>query len=201
MIVIVGLGNFGEKYARTRHNVGFMTVDAIARKKGIMSWKKECRGLTASFFEGGQKIMLVKPQTYMNLSGECVGAIADYYDVDPEDIVVIYDDVDLPPGTLRVRKKGGPGTHNGMRSVVMHLATTDFPRIRIGIGQAPPMWNLADYVLAGLSEADQKLFADTCEKAADAALSIAANGIEATMNNVNRKERKEKREEKGDNDR
>ncbi len=108
MIVIVGLGNFGEKYARTRHNVGFMTVDAIARKKGIMSWKKECRGLTASFFEGGQKIMLVKPQTYMNLSGECVGAIADYYDVDPEDIVVIYDDVDLPPGTLRVRKKADP---------------------------------------------------------------------------------------------
>ena len=199
MLVIVGLGNFGDKYAKTRHNVGFMTVDAIARKKGIVSWKRECKGLTAAFFEGGQKIMLVKPQTYMNLSGECVGALCDYYDIDPEDIVVIYDDVDLPPGMLRVRKKGGPGTHNGMRSVVMHLATTDFPRIRIGIGKAPPRWDLADYVLAGLSEADQKLFAEACEKAADAALSIADTGIEATMNQVNRQERKEKENEKGGN--
>ena len=194
MFVIVGLGNIGEKYAFTRHNVGFRTIDDIAKKKGVVSWKKECRGLTATFFEDGQKVMLVKPQTYMNLSGECVGAIVDYYDVSSEEILVIYDDVDLPPGNLRVRKKGGPGTHNGMRSVVMHLATTDFPRVRIGIGGAPPMWELADYVLAKPSDADQKLLSRACEKAADTALNIVVNGIEATMNSVNRKE---KREEKG----
>ena len=137
MFLIVGLGNPGPRYADTRHNVGFMAVNALAKAKQVPLNKAEHFGLTGDYREGAERVKLVLPQTFMNESGRCVRALADYYKVPSEQIVVIYDDVDLPPGQLRIRQKGGAGTHNGMRSVVGHLGTTDFPGCASALAGAP----------------------------------------------------------------
>lgn len=191
MIVIAGLGNPGLQYAATRHNVGFMAVDRLARDKGVAFNKSEHHGKTGFYFDGGEKVLLVKPQTYMNESGRCVREIVDYYKVDLSDLIVIYDDVDLAPGGLRIRKKGGPGTHNGMRSIVDELGSGDFPRIRIGIGSQPPGWDLADYVLSQLGGDDRQVIDDTVALAAEAAALMVEKGIDLAMNRMNKTGREE----------
>lgn len=191
MIVIAGLGNPGLQYAATRHNVGFMAVDRLARDKGVAFNKSEHHGKTGFYFDGGEKVLLVKPQTYMNESGRCVREIVDYYKVDLSDLIVIYDDVDLAPGGLRIRKKGGPGTHNGMRSIVDELGSGDFPRIRIGIGSQPPGWDLADYVLSQLGGDDRRVIDDTVALAAEAAALMVEKGIDLAMNRMNKTGREE----------
>ncbi len=191
MIVIAGLGNPGLQYAATRHNVGFMAVDRLARDKGVAFNKSEHHGKTGFYFDGGEKVLLVKPQTYMNESGRCVREIVDYYKVDLSDLIVIYDDVDLAPGGLRIRKKGGPGTHNGMRSIVDELGSGDFPRIRIGIGSQPPGWDLADYVLSQLGGDDRRVIDDTVALAAEAAALMVEQGIDLAMNRMNKTGREE----------
>ena len=134
MKIIAGLGNPGREYENTKHNVGFLTIDILAEKYGIKVNKIKFKGLVGEGMIGGQKVLLVKPQTYMNLSGQCIREVMAFYKLDPEDLTVIYDDIDLPMGNLRIRKKGSAGTHNGMRSIIYDLQEDGFPRIRIGIG-------------------------------------------------------------------
>ena len=144
MYLIIGLGNPGREYALTRHNIGFEAVDYIADQKNVQITKDEHEGLTGVYFENGEKVMLIKPMTYMNNSGLCVEELVSYYDVPLENTLVIYDDIDLDPGKIRIRKKGSAGTHNGMRSIIYQLQDQNFPRIRIGIGKKPPQWDLAN---------------------------------------------------------
>ncbi len=190
MILIIGLGNPGIEYARTRHNVGFLAIDAIAKEKHVQLTKNEHHGLTGTFFENGQKVMLVKPQTYMNLSGRCVRELADYYDVPLEDILVIYDDIDLELGQLRIRKKGSAGTHNGMRSILEELGDGGFPRVRMGIGKKPAHWDLADFVLAKIDDDAMESVEDMCAKVAQGVDFYLKQDIDVAMNRINRKPKK-----------
>ena len=135
MYLIVGLGNPGTKYAHTRHNVGFDVLDALSKKLGVSISRERDNALTGECFVGGQKVILALPQTYMNLSGEAVLPLANYYKIPPENLLVVYDDIDLAQGTIRIRKNGSAGTHNGMRSIVGLLGYEDFPRLRVGVGQ------------------------------------------------------------------
>jgi len=152
MKVICGLGNPGKEYQNTRHNVGFLTIDAFAKKMDFPEFEADGKSLVSVKGTGKNKIMLVKPQTFMNLSGEAVRDVLSFYKVEPKDLLVIYDDVDLPLGTIRYREKGSAGTHNGMKSIVETLATIDFPRLRVGIESrgetAPAQMDLHDFVLA-----------------------------------------------------
>ena len=147
MYVIAGLGNPGREYEGTRHNVGFMTLDALADKYNIDVREKAFKGLIGKGVIEGNKVILVKPQTYMNLSGECIRQVMDYYKVDPSEFIVIYDDISLVPGGIRIRKKGSAGGHNGIKNIIAHLGTQEFPRVRIGVGEKPARMDLADYVL------------------------------------------------------
>jgi PTH1 family peptidyl-tRNA hydrolase len=185
LAVIVGLGNPGRKYEDTRHNVGYMAVDLIAQKYGIKVNRLRHRALTGDGRINGQRVLLVKPQTFMNLSGESVRDIVEYYKLPVENLIVIYDDADLPAGTLRIRPKGSSGTHNGMRSVIYQLKSDGFPRVRIGIGRAPEGWDLADYVLSKFSSDEADVMADCISRAAEAAAVIVTDGIEAAMNRYN----------------
>jgi len=186
MKIIVGLGNPGKEYAQTHHNVGFMVLDRIASKNKIDVIDLKHKALIGKGMIGGEKVILAKPQTYMNLSGESVRALSDYYKVEPEDIIVIYDDVDLDPGKLRIRKNGSAGTHNGMKSIVAQLGTQEFPRIRVGIGHQPEGWDLADYVLSKITpEADKELTAGL-DRAAEAVETFLSEGIDTAMNNFNK---------------
>ena len=156
MFVIVGLGNPGKKYENTRHNVGFMAIDALAEKYGISISEKKHKALCGTGVIEGVKVLLVKPQTYMNLSGESVGDVMNFYKLDPEEeMMVIYDDISLAPGNIRIRKKGSAGGHNGIKSLIAHTGTQGFMRIKIGVGEKPSGWDLADYVLGHFSEDDQ----------------------------------------------
>jgi PTH1 family peptidyl-tRNA hydrolase len=146
MYLIVGLGNIGSKYRLTRHNIGFETVDYLAEQHGISINKEKFRGTYGQGTIAGEKVILLKPSTYMNASGECIRPFLDYFDIDLEDLIVIHDDVDFVPGTVKIRKSGGAGTHNGMKSVVQHVGSGAFPRIRIGVGNNK-QFDLVDYVL------------------------------------------------------
>ena len=144
MFLIAGLGNPGKEYENTRHNAGFMVLDALADKLGADISEKKHKALCGKAVIGGQKLILLKPQTYMNSSGESIRAAADYYKVDPEDILVVYDDISLAPGQLRIRAEGSAGGHNGIKSIIAHLGTQEFPRVRVGVGEKPPRMDLAD---------------------------------------------------------
>ena len=149
MKVVVGLGNIGKAYGNTHHNVGFLAVDALAKALQVTSWKHKFRAMVAECMVSGEKVLLVKPETYMNLSGESVREVVQMYHINPAtDLCVILDDVDLPAGSLRIREKGSAGTHNGLRNIVQELKTTTFLRIRIAVGGKPEYMTLADYVLA-----------------------------------------------------
>ena len=187
MYVIAGLGNPGREYEGTRHNVGFMTLDALADKYNIDVREKAFKGLIGKGMIEGNKVILVKPQTYMNLSGECIRQVMDYYKVDPEDILIVYDDISLAPGQLRIRAKGSAGGHNGIKSIIAHLGTQEFPRVKVGVGEKPARMDLADYVLGHFSKEEQATMDDAVKEAADAVCEIVNVGIAQAMNDHNRK--------------
>lgn len=196
MYIIVGLGNPGKKYENTRHNMGFLAVDVLAQKYDIKINKIKFKSLVGEGNIAGQKVVLVKPQTYMNLSGEAVREIVDFYKLDPQNLIVIYDDIDIPTGTIRIRKKGSSGTHNGMRNILYHIRTEDFPRIRVGIGAeagAGKKGNLIGYVIGGVPKEEQKQLSEAVIKAAESAACIVEKGIEKAMNEYNVRPKKESR--------
>ena len=161
MFVIAGLGNPSSRYEGTRHNVGFDVVDMLADKYKIRIKEKKHRALCGSGIIEGQKVLLAKPQTFMNLSGESIGSILNFYKLDPKSgLLIIYDDVSLAPGRIRIRKKGSAGGHNGIKSIISHAGTQEFLRIKVGVGEKPEGWDLADYVLGRFSREERKLVAD-----------------------------------------
>ena len=186
MFVIVGLGNPGKKYEDTRHNAGYMAIDAIAAKYGIPVKEKKHKALCSTDVIEGQKVLLIKPETYMNLSGESVADVLNFYKLDPEeDLLVIFDDISLAPGNIRIRKKGSAGGHNGMKSIIAHTGTQNFMRIKIGVGEKPSGWDLADYVLGHFSEEDQKKLATVMPDVIQAAVLIGQGDIDKAMNDYN----------------
>lgn len=184
--LIVGLGNPGFKYANTRHNIGFRCVDALAERHGLSLDRKQGKALVASGTIAGQPVLLIKPQTYMNLSGDAVSAVANFYRITPDRLLVIFDDLDLPVGTIRIRKSGGAGGHKGMISIIEKLGTQEFSRIRVGIDRPPGRMDPADYVLLPFREGDESiLVAETIDRVVQAVQSWLTDGIEITMNRYN----------------
>ncbi|MFH1880180.1 MAG: aminoacyl-tRNA hydrolase [Bacillota bacterium] len=191
MHLIVGLGNPGDKYDHTRHNAGFDVLSILADKLGIRNGKLKGNALCYEGFIGGEKVILLKPQTYMNLSGAAVSELMEFYKLTPERLLVVYDDVDIPQGWLRIRRGGSAGTHNGMRSVIACLDTMDFARIRIGIGENPGTYELADWVLSHYNTPEERQTAfDAYQKAADAAVEWVKNGVDSAMRKFNTKKPK-----------
>jgi PTH1 family peptidyl-tRNA hydrolase len=188
MKMFVGLGNPGSRYERTRHNVGFMVIDELARRHGIDVTRNEKEALTGKGLVGGHSVMLVKPQTFMNLSGRAVSRLVHYYMDDAEDLVIVYDDIDLDVGRLRIRTNGSPGTHNGMKSIVRDLATSDFPRVRFGVrGETySKSRDLAGYVLERFTDEEVPYVSDAIDRAADALEVLARGDVLAAMNEFNR---------------
>ena len=185
MKVIVGLGNPGMKYAGTRHNIGFDTVTALADKYNIKINNKKFNGLIGDGLIEGEKVLLVQPQTYMNLSGECVGQIADFFKIEPENLIVICDDINLDTGRLRIRAKGSAGGHNGLKNIIAHLGTEAFPRIRVGVGEKTEGWDLADYVLARFSKDDEPVMREAIKNAVGAVETWISDDIGTAMNRFN----------------
>ncbi len=187
MYLIVGLGNPEKQYETTFHNLGFLAVGEAAEKLGVKFKKKECEASVAEAHVGGERVILARPVTYMNASGRAVKQLMKKYKADPSDLLVIYDDYDLPKGKLRIRMAGSAGTHNGMRSVVGEIGTQDFARIRIGIRDPEVNIPVMGYVLSQIRKEDYPLFVDACSAAADAAIRFArGEGIEAVMNAYNK---------------
>ncbi|PAB57641.1 aminoacyl-tRNA hydrolase [Anaeromicrobium sediminis] len=184
MYVIVGLGNPGKEYNKTRHNVGFDVIDKIAENNNIDINKVKHKAVIGQGRINNEKVMLVKPITYMNLSGRSLKEIVDYYKVDISKIIVIYDDIDTEVGKMRIRMKGSAGTHNGMKSIIYELVSDKFPRIRIGIGK-PEYGKLADFVLGKFSKEQQPLIEEIIDKAADSVEFIIKDGIDLAMNRYN----------------
>ena len=185
MYLIVGLGNPENEYAHTRHNMGFDTINQIAKNNNIQITKNKFKGLCESTIIQNQKVILLKPQTYMNLSGESVKEVAEFYNLKQEEIIVIYDDIDIEKGHIKIRKKGGAGSHNGMKSVVEELQSTDFARIRVGIGQPEFKSDMINYVIGKVSQEEQEILQQGVEKAAKAVEEILKNGIDIAMNKFN----------------
>lgn len=188
MRAIVGLGNPGEQYEHTRHNAGFDVVSIIAAKLNTPVKKLKFQGAIGETLLGGEKLVLIKPQTFMNLSGYTVSDALNWYKLEPRDMLLIVDDIDLPFGQVRIRPKGGPGTHNGLRHIVQCTGTGDFPRVRVGMGAPPPQWDLANWVLSKFqTEEERKIAFDAYMLAADAALCWAEHGIDQAMNRFNQR--------------
>lgn len=195
MYLIVGLGNPGSKYAHTRHNVGFDVLEKLARKLNVSISREKDEALIGECFVGGQKVILALPQTYMNLSGEAVMRLVNYYKIDPEDLLVVYDDIDLAPGFIRIRKNGSAGTHNGMRSIIGLLGFENFPRLRVGVGQKREGYELADWVLGYYIGEEADVQDKAFELAADAIVDYIQNGIESAMCKYNTKKPKKPKPE------
>ena len=185
MYLIVGLGNPEPEYSRTRHNMGFDVINMIAKKYQIEFNKKEFDGLLGSGMINNEKVILLKPQTFMNESGKSIIKVKNFYKIENENIIVIYDDIDLDVGVVKLRKKGGAGTHNGMKSVVENLQTTEFVHIRIGTGMPEFKELLISHVLEKLSDEEYKKLSPAIEKASDAVEEILKNGIDSAMNKFN----------------
>ena len=191
MYIIAGLGNPGSKYENTRHNMGFKAIDAMASEFGIDVNRAKFKGLIGEGRIGSEKVILLKPQTYMNLSGQSVREIMNFYQIPEENLIVIYDDFDLPIGSIRVRKSGGPGTHNGMKSVVQELGSRKFPRVRVGIGSSDG--STIQFVIGKVGKDEQQILNEAAEAAASAAADIIRIGIENAMNihNTRKSEKKD----------
>ena len=187
MHIIVGLGNPGKKYANTRHNLGYITVEQLADRFGIKIEKSKFKSLVGEGNIAGQKVLLMKPETYMNNSGEAVRAAMEFYKIDPENLLIVYDDLDIPLGKIRIRSAGSAGTHNGMRSVIRLLGEDGFPRIRIGIGTDKNTGNLVDYVIGGFTKEEVAPLENACLEAVDAIICYLENGIEIAMNRYNKR--------------
>lgn len=194
MKLIIGLGNPGSEYSRTRHNAGFDTVELLAQKLGIEIKKLKCRAMVGEGLYEGEKVVLIRPQTFMNLSGFSFVDAMNWYKVDIEDILVICDDIDLPFGQIRLRAKGGPGTHNGLRHIVQCTGSGDFPRIRLGMGNPDQKWELKNFVLGHFNtEEERKIAFDEYVLAGEAALCWVREGINTAMNRFNTKPGKQKK--------
>ena len=188
MLIIAGLGNPGREYVNTRHNVGYSALDVFASKYGIRVEEEKFKALLGKGAVNGRKVILMKPLTYMNLSGEAIRAVCDYYKIDVEsELIVLYDDIDLDVGHLRVRPKGSAGGHNGIKNIIAQLGTEEFQRIRVGIGKKPPGMDLADYVLGHFSKEEEAAEKEAYEKVSDAVLMLMDGQIEEAMNRYNRK--------------
>ncbi len=187
MYLIVGLGNPENEYKGTRHNVGFEAINKLAYDHNIPLNKSKFRGEFGKGIISGKNVILLKPQTYMNLSGEAVIDFKQYFKINVSDIIVVYDDVDLPLGRIRIRERGSAGTHNGMKNIVYHLNSDEFLRVRVGIGQKPPGYELADYVLSRFHESERDDFVNGVTLATDALESILKHGPETAMNKFNPK--------------
>lgn len=185
--LIVGLGNPGRKYEQNWHNSGRMALEILAQRHKIAISRIRCKGLFGQGAISGNKCLLLEPTTYMNLSGESVQEALAYYKIPPANCLVLYDDVDIAVGQIRIRESGGAGTHNGMRSVVGLLGGGSFPRVRIGIGPQPEQWDIADYVLSDIPAELQETFRQALNKAADAVEMILGDGLDRAMNQYNRK--------------
>lgn len=183
--MIIGLGNPGKQYEKTRHNVGFQAIDLLADQLKAPAPQTKFNGLFTTVHVGGEKVILVKPLTFMNLSGECVRPLMDYFNVSDDEIVVIYDDLDLAPGKLRLRAKGGAGGHNGMKSLIAHLGTDTFNRIRIGVGRPDGRMGVADYVLSPFNKDEQPLIREAVDRSASACESWFKQPFLDVMNEYN----------------
>ena len=184
--LVVGLGNPGGQYDNTRHNAGFMVADELARRGGFSIQRVKFKALTAAVPIGGQGALVMKPTTYMNLSGEAVGEAARFYKLSHDRVLVVSDDVDLPLGKLRLRTSGSAGGHNGLKSIIQHLGSDRFPRLKVGVGGKPhPDYDLADWVLGKLQGEDKKLMDETVKRAADAVECLLKEGLEKAMNQFN----------------
>ncbi|MCC8102574.1 MAG: aminoacyl-tRNA hydrolase [Clostridiales bacterium] len=186
MYIIAGLGNPGRKYAHTRHNAGYEAIDRLADKYGIRIETERFRALTGTGVINGQKVLLLKPLTYMNASGESIRAACDFYKLNPEEaFIVLYDDISLPPGQLRVRAKGSAGGHNGIKNIIQHLGTQVFARVKIGVGEKPQEYDLVDYVLGHFPEEEWPTMTDAFSRAGDAAAMLLTEDVQAVMNAYN----------------
>jgi PTH1 family peptidyl-tRNA hydrolase len=187
LFVIVGLGNPGKEYAKTRHNVGFDTIDLLASRNNIDINKSKFKGKYGEGFIGKERVLLLKPQTYMNRSGESVLDIYNFYKIPIDKLIVVLDDIDIEFGTIRIKKKGSAGTHNGMKSVIYQLQRDDFPRVKIGIGNNKEGQDLADFVLGSFSREDRIIIDKAILKACEAVETIVTSGVNEAMNEYNRK--------------
>ena len=184
--IIAGLGNPGREYEKTRHNAGFMAIDKVAEKLGVIFNKKGYKGEYSLTTVNGEKVLLLKPQTYMNLSGESVLAAMNFYKVNPQNLIVIYDDLDINIGSLRIRKNGTAGTHNGMRNIVSQIGSSDFPRMRVGIKPENDSRGIVDYVLSDIKKEDKLRFDEVIDKTANAVVSLLkGESLDAVMNKYN----------------
>lgn len=184
--LLVCLGNPGDQYENTRHNAGFMVADELGERHNIPVQRLKFRALTNTITVGDQKVLLMKPVTYMNLSGEAVHEAAAFYKIPPEHILVISDEVSLAPGKIRVRRSGSAGGHNGLKNIIAHLGTDQFPRIRVGVGQKPhPDYDMADWVLGKFQGEDKKAVESAVKRAADAAECLIREGVDKAMNKYN----------------
>ena len=184
--LLVGLGNPGSKYESTRHNMGFLAVDGLARRKGFRFNKLRFRAWTAEWMVNGEKVLVMKPQTYMNLSGESVGEAARFYKIPADHVVVISDDISLPVGKLRIRTGGSAGGHNGLKNIIQHLGTDQFPRIKVGVGSPRPgEHDMVDWVMGKPMGEDRTAVEDALDRAGDAAKTLITEGIDRAMNRFN----------------
>lgn len=190
MYIIAGLGNPSKEYEGTRHNVGFQVIDRIAEKYNISVDAKKHRALIGKGMIAGQKVILAKPQTFMNLSGESIRSLLDYYKIDEEnELIIIYDDISLEPGQIRIRAKGSAGGHNGIKNIIQHLGGQVFPRIKVGVGEKPPKMDLADYVLGHFSKEEKEQMDEGYEHAIHALELMLMGEISEAMNEYNRKKK------------
>lgn len=185
MYLIIGLGNPEEEYSNTRHNMGFNVINKIANEYKIEVTKNKFKGLYGKGEIEGEKIILLKPQTYMNLSGQSIKQIMEFYKIEKEQMIVIYDDIDLKPGIIKIRKAGGSGTHNGMKSVIQELKTKDFKRVRVGIGMPKEKENLIEYVIGAIPKEEKEKLDKATKIAKEAVIEIIKNGIDIAMNKFN----------------
>ena len=193
MFLIAGLGNPGRQYEKTRHNMGFDTIDELIERHRIPQGGIAHKAMYGKGMIAGEKVLAVKPLTYMNLSGEAIREYINYYKMDPEtELIVIYDDIDLEPGQIRIRKKGSAGGHNGIKSIIAQIGTQNFYRVKVGVGAKPKGWDLADYVLGRFSSEERELVDKAICDAADAVEMILKDGIEAAMNHYNGAAKKKK---------
>ncbi|MGO3752313.1 MAG: aminoacyl-tRNA hydrolase [Peptoniphilaceae bacterium] len=187
MYIIAGLGNPGRKYENTKHNVGFLAVDVLSKKLNIKVNKIKFKALVGEGNYKGEKIYLIKPQTYMNNSGESIREIMNFYKLEASNLIVLVDDIDIEFATIKIKKKGSAGTHNGLKSIINHIDSKDFPRVKIGVGSNRPGEDLADFVLSGFSKSENKEIEETIDKAVESIIEIIENGIESAMNKYNKK--------------
>lgn len=188
MYLIAGLGNPGRQYENTKHNVGFNAIDYLVEEYRVPQEGIKHKAMYGKGIIAGQKVILAKPLTYMNLSGEAIRALADYYKINPEtELIVLYDDISLSPGQLRIRKKGSAGGHNGIKNIIAQLGTDVFARVKIGVGEKPKNWDLADYVLSPFGKEERALVDEAIADAADAVEMIVQEDIDGAMNKYNRK--------------